>query len=224
MCTSVPQIDAMSTRIRTSDGVGSGIATLRTSVLPGAGLSFTAAFIVEVMTRIPRPRLAHGLAVFQLCISTSRVRGGRGATGSSLNRVEFRGAVSDDDEQVLPFVELLIQCGIARVDAEDRRHRELRRCGDYDHVLRPDSSQGRGAHLEVPAAEDETLGADRAHGELRLGVTIQEIEDSFFVEILRDGLSADDRVHAEKGLVDSNRGRDRVQRRTRTQEEEGVRL
>src|SRR5467141_2158562 len=56
MCTSVPQIDAMSTRIRTSDGVGSGIGTLRTSVLPGADLSFTAAFIVDVMTRILRPR------------------------------------------------------------------------------------------------------------------------------------------------------------------------
>ena len=61
---------------------------------------------------------------------------------------------------------------------------------------------------EVPAAEDETLGADRAHHEFRLGVMIQEMEDSLFVEILRDGLAVDDSVHAKKGLVDSHRGRD----------------
>src|SRR5437667_9624768 len=146
MCTSVPQIDAMSTRISTSDAVGSGTETLRTSVLPGAGLSFTAAFIVGVMTGLPVRGLAHGLAVFQLCIILSRVRGVC-RHSSSLNRMEFRGAVSDDDEQVLPFVELVIQCGVARIDPEDRGHRELCRRGDHDYVLSPGSSQDSGCHL-----------------------------------------------------------------------------
>src|SRR5213594_530812 len=207
MCTSVPQIDAMSTRISTSDAVGSGTETLRTSVLPGAGLSFTAAFIVGVMTRIPRPRAcawACGISTLYHPIARSRRRCCQLIAESG----GVRGAVSDDDEQVLPFVELVIQRGIARIDPEDRGHRELRGGGDHDYVLRPDSSQDRGAHLEVPAAEDETLGADRAHHEFRLGVMIQEIEDSLFVEILRDGLAVDDRVHAKKGLVDSHRGRD----------------
>src|SRR5256885_16692223 len=112
MCTSVPQIDAMSTRIRTSVGVGSGIETLRTSVLPGADLSFTAAFIVDVMTRIPRPRAcawACGISTLSHLIGRSRRTCFH---GSSLSRVEFRGAVSDDDEQVLPVVEIVIRCVI----------------------------------------------------------------------------------------------------------------
>src|SRR5947209_12299358 len=74
MWTSVPQMDAMSTRIRTSEGVGSGIGTFRTSVLFGAGLSFTAAFIIDVMTQSPVRAPAHGLAVFQLCIIRFRPR------------------------------------------------------------------------------------------------------------------------------------------------------
>src|SRR2546428_9456440 len=126
MCTSVPQIDAMSTRIRTSVGVGSGIATFRTSVLPGAGLSFTAAFIVDVMTRIPGPRAcawACGISTLYHLIGRSRRTC---CHGSSLNRVEFRGAVSADDEQVLPFEELAIQCRIVGNDPKDPGHSELR--------------------------------------------------------------------------------------------------
>src|SRR2546427_3237103 len=49
MCTSVPQIEAILTRISTSSAAGSGTGTCRTSVLLGAGLSFTAAFIVATM-------------------------------------------------------------------------------------------------------------------------------------------------------------------------------
>src|SRR5207245_6074479 len=169
MCTSVPQIDAMSTRIRYALGVVSEIVTLRTSVLPCADLSFTAAFIVDVMTRIPRPRAcawACGISTLYHLIGRSRRTCFH---GSSLNRVEFRGAVSDDDEQVLPFVELVIQCGIVGIDPKDRGHRELRGRRDHDHVLRPDSSQDSGAHLAVPAPAAETLGGDRAHNELPLG-------------------------------------------------------
>src|SRR5947199_9974112 len=94
MWTSVPQIDAMSTRIKISEGVGSGIGTFRTSVLFGAGLSFTAAFIIDVITQVRRPRPPHGFAVFQLCIvlirpsetdiaSTSSVLCGVGAVRSA---------------------------------------------------------------------------------------------------------------------------------------------
>src|SRR3989454_10744264 len=111
MCTSVPQNDAMSTRIRTSVGVGSGIATFRTSVLPGAGLSFTAAFIVDVMTRIPGPRAcawACGISTLYHLIGRSRRTC---CHGSSLNRVELRGAASDDHEPVLPVVGLVVHCG-----------------------------------------------------------------------------------------------------------------
>src|SRR2546428_6856459 len=168
MWTSVPQMDAMSTRIKTSEGVGSGIGTFRTSVLFGAGLSFTAAFIIDVMTQVPVREPAHGLAVFQLCIIRFLpIRAAGASPSSALNRMEFRRAVSDEDEQVFPFVELLVQRGIACIDPEDRRHRELGGRRDHDYVLRPDSSEDGGAHLEVPPAEDETLGTDRAHHEVR---------------------------------------------------------
>src|SRR2546425_7585119 len=220
MWTSVPQMDAMSTRIKTSEGVGSGIGTFRTSVLFGAGLSFTAAFIIDVMTQVPRPRPAHGLAVFQLCIIRIRPSEADIAWPSSvLNRMEFRRAVSDEDEQVLPLVEFLVQRGIARVDPKDRRHRELRGRRDHDHVLRPDPSQDTGAHLEIPPAEDETLGTDRAHHELRFRVAVQEREEPLFVHILRDRLATDSRIYSEQRLVDRHRRRDRVERGAGTQEE-----
>src|SRR6266571_4723517 len=225
MWTSVPQMEAMSTRIKTSEGVGSGIGTFRTSVLFGADLSFTAAFIIDVTTLVPRPRPAHGLAVFQLCII--RIRPSEEDVAwpfSALNRMEFRRAVSDEDEQVFPFVEVLVQRGIARVDPEDRRHRELRGRRDHNHVLRPDPSQDRGAHLEIPPAEDETLRPDWAHHELRVRVAVQEGEDPLFVEILRDRLAADDRIHSEQRLVDPDRRRDRVERGAGTQEEQSVRF
>src|SRR3989475_12942021 len=110
-------MDAMSTRIKTSEGVGSGIGTFRTSVFFGAGLSFTAAFIIDVMTQVPRPRPAHGLAVFQLCIVRIRPSETDIAwTSSVLNRMELRRAVSDSDERVFPFVELVVQRGITGVD------------------------------------------------------------------------------------------------------------
>src|SRR3989442_13712497 len=53
MWTSVPQIDATFTRIRTSVGPGDGIATVRISVLFGAGFDFTAAFIVDAIPNSP---------------------------------------------------------------------------------------------------------------------------------------------------------------------------
>src|SRR5437016_7453211 len=148
MRTSVPQIDAMSSWIKISEGVGSGIGTFRTSVLFGAGLSFTAAFIIDVMTQVPRPRPAHGLAVFQLCIVRIRPSETDIAwTSSVLNRMEFRRAVSDEDEQVFPLVEFVVQHGIARVDPKDRRHRDLRGRRPRDRFLGPDSSMGRARHL-----------------------------------------------------------------------------
>src|SRR6266571_5557680 len=54
MCTSVPQIDATFTRIRTSVGPGGGIGTVRISVLFDAGFDFTAAFIVDAIPNFPR--------------------------------------------------------------------------------------------------------------------------------------------------------------------------
>src|SRR5439155_21346392 len=55
MWTSVPQIDATFTRIRTSVGPSDGIGTVRISVLFGAGFDFTAAFMVDVIPNFHRP-------------------------------------------------------------------------------------------------------------------------------------------------------------------------
>src|SRR5437899_12723753 len=104
MWTSVPQMDAMSTRIRTSEGVGSGIGTFRTSVLFGAGLILTAAFIIDVMTQSPVRAPAHGLAVFQLCIIRFRPSEASAASRSSaLNRMEVRLGVSNEAERGFPL-------------------------------------------------------------------------------------------------------------------------
>src|SRR5205809_5093096 len=54
MWTSVPQIDATFTRIRTSVGPSDGIGTVRISVLFGAGFDFTAAFMVDAIPNFPR--------------------------------------------------------------------------------------------------------------------------------------------------------------------------
>src|SRR5256886_2574942 len=225
MWTSVPQMDAMSTRITTSEGVGSGIGTFRTSVLFGAALSFTAAFIIDVMTQVSRPRAcAWARRISTLYHSIRPSEAALASLSSTLNRMEFRRAVSHEHEQVFPFVELLVQRGIARVDTEDRRHHELRGRRDHDYVLRPDSSQDCGTHLEVPPSEDETLGADWAYHELHPRVAVQEREDPLLVQILRDRLATDDRIDSEERLVDPNRGRDRVDRGTGTQEEQGVRF
>src|SRR5881296_2267444 len=225
MWTSVPQMDAMSTRIKTSEGVGSGIGTFRTSVLFGAALSFTAAFIIDVMTQVSRPRAcAWARRISTLYHSIRPSEAALASLSSTLNRMEFRRAVSHEHEQVFPFVELLVQRGIARVDTEDRRHHELRGRRDHDYVLRPDSSQDCGTHLEVPPSEDETLGADWAYHELRVRVAVQEREDPLLVQILRDRLAADDRIDSEKRLVDPNHCRDRVDRGTGTQEKQGVRF
>src|SRR6267143_3890827 len=53
MCTSVPQIDATFTRIRTSVGLIDGTGTVRSSVLFGAAFDFTAAFIVDAIPKSP---------------------------------------------------------------------------------------------------------------------------------------------------------------------------
>src|SRR3989442_12948020 len=111
--------------------------------------------------------------------------------------MELGRPVADEDEQVLPFVELLVQREIARVDPEDRRHHELRGRRDHDYVLRPDSSQDRGTHLEVPPSEDETLGADWAYHELRVRVAVQEREDHLLVKILRARLATADSIDYE---------------------------
>src|SRR5439155_1549796 len=119
-------MDAMSTRIKTSEGVGSGIGTFRTSVLFGAALSFTAAFIIDVMTQVSRPRAcAWARRISTLYHSIRPSEAALASLCSTLNRMEFRRAVSHEHEQIFPFVELLVQRGIARVDTEDRRHHEL---------------------------------------------------------------------------------------------------
>src|SRR2546428_12381906 len=53
MWTSVPQIDEIFTRMSTSSAVGSGTGTSITSVLFGAGVSLTAAFILAGMGNPP---------------------------------------------------------------------------------------------------------------------------------------------------------------------------
>src|SRR3990172_9245582 len=53
MWTSVPQIEATLIRIWTSSGPGSGLGTCFTTVLFGAGFSFTAAFILSAMAGLP---------------------------------------------------------------------------------------------------------------------------------------------------------------------------
>src|SRR5437763_17125985 len=68
MWTSVPQIDATFTRIRTSVGPSDGIGTVRISVLFGAGFAFTAAFIVDAIPTFPPDRSAHGPWVCPLSI------------------------------------------------------------------------------------------------------------------------------------------------------------
>src|SRR3989454_9038280 len=154
MWTSVPQMDAMSTRITTSEGVGSGIGTFRTSVLFGAALSFTAAFIIDVMTQVSRPRAcAWARRISTLYHSIRPSEAALASLSSTLNRMEFRRAVSHEHEQVFPFVELLVQRGIARVDTEDRRHHELRGRRDHDYVLRDrKSTRLNSSHLVISYA------------------------------------------------------------------------
>src|SRR5881296_3830630 len=103
MCTSVPQIEAILTRISTSSAVGSGTGTCRTSVLFDAGLSFTAAFIVATMDTPQCGRYgADAAEVFQSCVIF--ISGF--VNPSCLYRMELTRSIPDDYEQVLLLREL----------------------------------------------------------------------------------------------------------------------
>src|SRR5438132_12533263 len=125
MWTSVPQIDATFTRIRTSVGPSDGIGTVRISVLFGAGFDFTAAFIVDAIPNFPPDRSAHGPWVFQLSIipfvpSRDPVSSQR-FFASPLDRMELRRPVADEDQQVLGLSKLLVESRVSRGDRAHRR-------------------------------------------------------------------------------------------------------
>src|SRR5438093_13272901 len=137
MWTSVPQIDATFTRIRTSVGPSDGIGTVRISVLFGAGFDFTAAFIVDAIPNFPPDGSAHGPWVFQLSIVPFvRSRGPVSwqLSPSPLDRMQLRCAVADKDEQVLARSKLLVEAWISRVDPEHRRRDDFARRCDDGHV------------------------------------------------------------------------------------------
>src|SRR2546422_1542098 len=172
MWTSVPQIEAILTRMRTSSAVGSGTGTCWTSVLFGADFNFTAAFIVATMpTPQPGRRCAEGLAVFQPCI----VRGightrrfSSRAQGLELNGVQLARSIPDHDEQVFLLRKLPVQLGIPRVDPEDRSRVQLRRGRDDNRVRHADPPDYRGAQLQVPPPQHEALGTDGRNDQLHV--------------------------------------------------------
>src|SRR6266581_1971042 len=212
MCTSVPQIDATSTRIRTSAGPGSGIGTDRISVLRGDGFDFTAAFIVPAMRAFPRSCLAWDRGISTWFPSSA----------SALDRVELRCAISDQDEQVLTTAEFLVERRIARVDPQHRRHRELAGRRDGDHVPRPDPSEDVRARLEVPASHQEALRPDRADDQLRLRMRIEQAQEGPLVRVLRDRSPAEDRIDPEQGFLEAQGAGNGCDGRARTEEEECI--
>src|SRR3990172_1297894 len=205
MCRSVPQMDAMATRIRTSSGRGSGTGTWATSVAIGTGLRFTAAFIVEVI-RGPPPRRVRSEAI------------------STFYGVQFRRSVPDENEEVLLLPERAVESIVSRVDPEDGRRVELSRRRDDEHVLHPDPLEDLRAEMQVPAAQDESLRSDRADDELRARMALEVGEDSSLVEILAEDPAAEEGVDPEEGLLESEALRDRLCRRSGTEQEQGVRL
>src|SRR5881396_3994180 len=227
MWTSVPQIDATFTRIRTSVGPSDGIGTVRISVLFGAGFDFTAAFIVDAIPNFPPDRSAHGPWVFQLSI-VPFVRSRRPVSWqlspSPLDRMQLRRAVADEDEQVLARSKLLVEARISRVDPEHRRRDEFARRGDDGHVSGSDAPEHGRTDLKIPASEDEALPADGAHHQLCLRVSVEEAEDRGLVHILRGRLPSDDGVDPEQGLLDPQRGCDPLNRGAGPQQEERIRI
>src|SRR3990172_2757584 len=201
MWTSVPQMEAIFTRTRTSSGWREGTGTRVRTVPFGAGFSLTAAFIVADITR-PSTR-----AVGSEDIST-------------FYRMKFGCPISDEHEQVFLLAKFLVQSDIARVNSKDRRRREFPGCRDDDYVLRADAPQDRGAELQVPAPEDEALRADRTHDELRDGMPVEELQDPLFVQVRAYDSPADDRVDSQEGLREAEAPRDSVDPRAGPQEEE----
>src|SRR5207247_3426024 len=92
---------------------------------------------------------------------------------SSLDRMEFRRSISNDDEEVLAAHERLVELRIAGVDAEDRRRREFSGCRDDDHIPDAVASQDSRADMEVTAAQQRALGPDRADHDLPLRTPIE---------------------------------------------------
>src|SRR5256885_1839525 len=227
MWTSVPQIDATFTRIRTSVGPTDGIGTVRISVLFGAVFDFTAAFIVDVIPKSPGQVRSWTLGISTFYHSpgsaTNPISSGR-STESPLNRMQLRRAVANDHEKVLARPKLLVEGGISGVDAKDRRRGELAWCRDHDHVLRSDSPEDGRTHLEVPASEDETLPAHRAHHEPCLRGSVEEAEDLGLVQVLRDRLPSDHGVDSEQGLLDPERGCESLDGGAGSQQEQRVRI
>src|SRR5713101_3077676 len=100
-----------------------------------------------------------------------------------------------------------------------RNSRSRLGCPDDHDVLRANPTKDLGADLEVPAAQDESLSADRADDELRGPILIEEPQDVRLVHVFRDRLSADDGVNPEQRLLELERGRDPVDRRSGAEQE-----
>src|SRR2546421_5159664 len=149
MWTSVPQIDATFTRIRTSVGPGDGIATVRISVLFGAGFDFTAAFIVDAIPKSPGRVRSWTLGISTFYHSLVSVpESGMHALSlrSALDGMQLRRAVADEDKKVLASSELLVEVRIPRVDPEDGCRGEFARCSDDDHIPGANSPKHGGTH------------------------------------------------------------------------------
>src|SRR2546430_70403 len=179
-------------------------------------------------SRNPPGGSAHGPWVFQLSmipLFPLRIRFPRGRSPESpLNRMQLRRAVANDHEKVLARPKLLVEGGISRVDAKDRRRGELAWCRDHDYVLSSDSPEDGRTHLEVPAPENETLSTHRAHHEPCLRGSVEEAEDLGFVQIRRDRLPSDHGVDSEQGLLDPERGCESLDGGAGSQQEQRVRV
>src|SRR3990170_4601272 len=145
MWRSVPQIDAIRTRTRASSWRIDGLGTVRTSVAPRAARILTAAVIVSAMA-------ACSTAVEAVRIST-------------FYRHEARGSIPDDDEEILPLMELRVERLVPRVHAEDGRRGELPRRGAVEEgqearlveVLRDRRAAEHGIDPEERLLEPEPL-------------------------------------------------------------------
>src|SRR5256885_6179515 len=227
MWTSVPQIDATFTRIRTAVGPTDGIGTVRISVLFGAAFDFTAAFIVDVIPKSPgRVRSwTLGISTFYDSLgSLPNPFSPRPFPKLPLNRMQLRRAVANDYEKVLAPPKLLVEGGISRVDAKDRRRGELAWCRDHDYVLSSDSPEDGRTHLEVPAPENETLPTHRAHHEPGLRGSVEEAGDLGLVQIRRGRLPSDHGVDSEQGLLDPERGCESLDGGAGSQQEQRLRI
>src|ERR1700704_988965 len=114
MCTSVPQIDATFTRIRTSVELIDGTGTVRISVFFGAAFDFTAAFIVDAIPKSPDgPLMDPGYFNFLSFLGSGSESGMHVLSlRSLLDGMQLRRAVADEDKKVLASPKLLVEVRI----------------------------------------------------------------------------------------------------------------